>query len=107
MDPVITISLFVPLVFGILSLIVSLFIPLVIGILIGLIVKKSFSIFVLGSLVVVILVITGAISITYGDFFNVALQVLPKLWAGAQGFIGVLPYSTLMFVIGLLFGLFK
>ncbi|KXA88522.1 hypothetical protein AKJ37_07225 [candidate division MSBL1 archaeon SCGC-AAA259I09] len=81
--------------------------PFLIGLLVGAIVKKAFSLIILGAVLVIVLIATGAIGLTYGELFNEALDFLPKLWSGAQGWLGILPYSSIGFLIGLALGLWK
>ena len=84
---------------------IPLLLPFIIGLLIGVIAKKAMSLIILGVVLIVVLIATGAISITYTELFDEALSVLPKLWSGASGWVGVLPYSSLGFLAGLVIGL--
>ena len=89
----------------ILEALVPLLLPFIIGLLIGVIFKKAMSLIILGVALIVVLIATGAISITYTELFDEALSVLPKLWNGASGWVGVLPYSSVGFIVGLVLGL--
>lgn len=87
--------------------ILALLIPFIIGLLVGAIIKKAFNLIILGVALVIVLIATGAISLTYKELYNKALTVLPKLWNGAQGWIGILPYSSIGFLLGLAIGLWR
>jgi len=81
--------------------------PLIIGLLVGVIIKKAFSLIILLVALAIVLVATGAIGFTYEGLFDQALNILPRLWGEARGWLGVLPYSSLGFLIGLALGLWK
>lgn len=89
------------------EVILALLIPFIIGLLVGAIIKKAFNLIILGVALVIVLIATGAISLTYKELYNKALTVLPKLWNGAQGWIGILPYSSIGFLLGLAIGLWR
>jgi uncharacterized membrane protein (Fun14 family) len=87
--------------------IVPIIIPLVIGLVVGLILKHALKLmFAIGALVV-LLVVFGAVSLTYQDIFDQALKVLPRIIGTGRGFVDVLPYSSLTFLIGLGLGLWR
>ena len=87
--------------------IVPVIIPFLIGLLVGVIVKNSFKLlFTIGALLI-LLVLTGFISLTYQDVFDQAMKFLPKIIQTGSGFIEILPYSTSTFIIGLAVGLWK
>jgi len=81
--------------------------PFLIGLLVGALVKKALNLVILAVALVIVLVATGTIGLTYGELFNEALNILPRLWGGAQGWLGILPYSTVGFLIGLALGLWR
>ena len=87
--------------------IVPVVVPLLMGLLVGVIAKQSvkltFSILAL----VVLLVLTGFISLTFQDVFSQAMKVLPPIIDTGSGLIDALPYSTITFIIGLALGLWK
>ena len=87
--------------------IVPVIIPFLIGLLVGVIVKNSFKLlFTIGALLI-LLVLTGYISLTYHDVFDQAMKILPQIIPAGSGFFEILPYSTATFIIGLAVGLWK
>jgi len=87
--------------------IVPVYMPFIIGLLVGVAVKKSFKLlFTIGALLI-LLVLTGYISLTYQDIFDQAMKFLPKIIQTGSGFLEVLPYSAATFIIGLALGLWK
>ena len=87
--------------------IVPVIIPFLIGLLVGVILKNSFKLlFTIGALLI-LLVLTGYISLTYQDVFDQAMKFLPKIIPTGSGFVEILPYSTSTFIIGLALGLWK
>ena len=87
--------------------ILPVYMPFIIGLLVGLIVKKSIKLlFAIGALLV-LLVLTGYISLTYQDVFDQAMKFLPKIIETGSGLLEVLPYSATTFIIGLALGLWK
>jgi uncharacterized membrane protein (Fun14 family) len=87
--------------------IVPVIIPCLIGLLVGVIVKNSFKLlFTIGALLI-LLVLTGYISLTYQDVFDQAMKFLPTIIPAGSGFFEILPYSTSTFIIGLAVGLWK
>ena len=87
--------------------IVPVIIPAIIGLLVGLIVKHSIKLMFTIAALVVLLVLTGFISLTFQDVFDQALKFLPRIIGTGTGFIDVLPYSATTFIIGLALGLWK
>ncbi|KXB06870.1 hypothetical protein AKJ51_02660 [candidate division MSBL1 archaeon SCGC-AAA382A20] len=85
----------------------TLIAPFLIGLLVGAIIKKTLSLIILGTALVIVLITTGTISLTYDQLYNEALNYLPRLWSGAQGWLGILPYSSAGFLIGLAIGLWR
>ena len=87
--------------------IVPIIIPAIIGLLLGVIVKHSIKLMFSIAALVVLLVLTGFISLTVQDVFDQAMKFLPRIIGTGSGFIDVLPYSSLTFIIGLALGLWK
>ena len=87
--------------------IIPVIVPLIIGLLVGLIVKHTIKIMFAIAALVILLVLTGLVSITYQDIFDQAMKLLPKIIGTGSGLINVLPYSTITFIIGLALGLWK
>jgi len=81
--------------------------PFIIGLLVGFIIKRTVKLIFAVVALVIVLVATGAISLTFQDVYDKAMEFLPELWSGAQGLKGVLPYSSVTFLIGLALGLLK
>jgi uncharacterized membrane protein (Fun14 family) len=87
--------------------IVPVIIPFLIGLLVGVVLKNSFKLlFTVGALLI-LLVLTGYISLTYQDVFDQAMKFLPQIIPTGSGFVKILPYSASTFIIGLAVGLWK
>ena len=87
--------------------IVPVWMPFLIGLLVGVVVKKSIKLlFAIGALLI-LLVLTGYVSLTYQDVFDQAMKFLPKIIQTGSGFLEVLPYSAATFIIGLALGLWR
>jgi uncharacterized membrane protein (Fun14 family) len=87
--------------------IVPVIVPAIIGLLVGVIVKHSVKLTFVIAALVVLLVLTGFISLTFQDVFDQAMKLLPRIIGTGNGFIDVLPYSSVTFIIGLALGLWK
>lgn len=87
--------------------IVPIILPLFIGLLVGFILKHTIKLMFAVAALVILLILFGAISITYQDIFDQALKLLPRIIGMGSGFVDVLPYSSLTFIIGLALGLWK
>ena len=87
--------------------IVPVIIPALIGLLVGVIAKHSVRLVFVVTALVVLLVLTGYISLTFQEVFDQAMKFLPRIIGTGSGIIDVLPYSTVTFLIGLALGLWK
>ena len=87
--------------------IVPIIIPLVIGLLVGLILKHTIKLMFAIAALVILLVLFGAVSLTYRDIFDQALKFLPRIIGTGSGLVDMLPYSSLTFLIGLALGLWR
>lgn len=87
--------------------IVPVIIPAIIGLLVGVIVKRSIKLMFAIAALVVLLVLTGVVSLTVQDVFDQSMKILPTIIGTGSGFIDVLPYSATTFLIGLGVGLWK
>ncbi len=81
--------------------------PLLIGLLVGVIIRRSMKLVISIVALVIILVATGYISLTYQGIFDRAMDILPRLIETGQGALDSLPYSSTAFLIGLALGLWK
>jgi uncharacterized membrane protein (Fun14 family) len=84
--------------------IIPVVLPFIMGLLIGAIIKKGFKVLVLVIALIIVLIATGILSLALGDVFSEAMKFLPKLYDVGAGWLNVLPYSTITFVIGLVLG---
>ena len=87
--------------------IVPIIIPALIGLLVGVIAKHSMRLMFSVTALVVLLVLTGYVSLTFQDVFDQAMKFLPKIIGSGSGLINVLPYSATTFIVGLVLGLWK
>jgi uncharacterized membrane protein (Fun14 family) len=74
------------------------------GLLVGAIIKKGFKLLILVIVLIIVLIATGVLSLAFSDLFTEAMKILPKLYDAGEGWLNVLPYSTITFVIGLVLG---
>jgi uncharacterized membrane protein (Fun14 family) len=79
--------------------------PFIIGLLVGAIVKKGFKLLIAVVALIIVLVATGVLSLTFTGLFDSAMKFLPKLYDTGHGWLNVLPYSSVAFLIGLALGL--
>jgi uncharacterized membrane protein (Fun14 family) len=84
--------------------IIPIVLPLIIGLLVGAIVKKGFKLLMLVVVLVIVLIATGALSLTFSDVFTEAMKFLPRLYDAGAGWLSILPYSAITFLIGLVLG---
>ena len=85
--------------------IIPIVLPFIIGLLVGAIIKKGFKLLILIAALVVVLILTGVLSVTFSDVFTEVMNTLPMLYNAGAGWLNVLPYSSIMFLIGLVLGL--
>jgi len=79
--------------------------PFIVGLLVGAVIKKALKLLVLVVALVIVLVATGIISVTFSGVFSEAMKFLPQLYNLGHGWLNVLPYSSVAFLIGLALGL--
>ena len=78
--------------------------PFIIGLLVGAIVKKGLKLLIVVVALIIVLVATGILSLTFTSLFDQAMKFLPKLYDVGSGWLNVLPYSSVAFLIGLALG---
>lgn len=84
--------------------IIPVVLSFIIGLLVGAIIKKALKILILVVALIIVLVATGILSVTFSDVFSAAMQFLPKLYDVGLGWLNVLPYSSVAFIVGLALG---
>ncbi|MFQ6080267.1 MAG: hypothetical protein ACE5OW_01200 [Candidatus Bathyarchaeia archaeon] len=87
--------------------IVPVIIPFIIGLLVGFIVKRTVKLIFSVVALVIVLVATGYVSFTSQGIYDRAMEFLPTIIEMGGGFKNVLPYSSMMFLIGLALGLWR
>lgn len=87
--------------------IVPILVPFIIGLLVGAAIKRTLKLVMIITALVIVLVATGALSLTFRDIYDKAMEVLPTLVDLGGGLKDVLPYSSVSFLIGLALGLWK
>lgn len=90
-----------------LAWIVPVIVPFIIGLLVGFIVKRTVKLIFSVVALVIVLVATGYVSFTFQDIYDKAMEFLPMVIEMGGGLKNVLPYSSVMFLIGLALGLWK
>jgi uncharacterized membrane protein (Fun14 family) len=78
--------------------------PFIIGLLAGVVIKKGFKLLIAVVALIIVLVLTGVLSLTFTGLFDEAMKFLPKLYDVGHGLLNVLPYSSVAFLIGLALG---
>jgi uncharacterized membrane protein (Fun14 family) len=78
--------------------------PFIIGLLVGAIIKKGLKLLIVVVALIIVLVATGVLSLTFSGLYAAAMQFLPKLYDVGHGWLNVLPYSSVAFLIGLALG---
>jgi uncharacterized membrane protein (Fun14 family) len=78
--------------------------PFIIGLLVGAIIKKGLKLLVVVVALIIVLIATGIVSLTFSGLYAAAMQFLPKLYDLGHGWLNVLPYSSVAFLIGLALG---
>ncbi|MFQ6011835.1 MAG: hypothetical protein ACE5KG_06655 [Nitrososphaerales archaeon] len=90
-----------------LAWLVPIAVPLLIGLFVGSICRRSIKILFPIVDLVIVLVATGYITLSFQDVFDRAMDLLPRLLNTGQGFVDSLPYTSASFLIGLALGLWK
>lgn len=85
--------------------IIPIVLPFIIGLLVGAIIKKGFKLLIIVVALIIVLILTGVLSLSFSDVFTEAMKLLPKLYDAGAGWLNVLPYSSITFLIGLVLGL--
>jgi uncharacterized membrane protein (Fun14 family) len=78
--------------------------PFIIGLLVGVVIKKGFKLLIAVVALIIVLVAIGILSWTFTGLFDEAMKILPKLYDVGHGWLNVLPYSSVAFLIGLALG---
>jgi uncharacterized membrane protein (Fun14 family) len=84
--------------------IIPVVLPFIIGLLAGAVLRKAMKLLILVVALIIILVATGILSITFTGLFAQAMQFLPKLYDVGHGWLNVLPYTSISFLIGVALG---
>ncbi len=84
---------------------VPVILPFIVGLLVGAVIKKALKLLILIVALVIVLVATGILSLTFSGLFAQAMNFLPKVYDLGHGWLNVLPYSSVAFLIGLALGL--
>jgi uncharacterized membrane protein (Fun14 family) len=86
---------------------VPVVVPFIVGLLVGAVIKRTLKLMVVIAALVIILVATGAVSLTFQDIYDKATEVLPRVAEKSEVLKNVLPYSSAAFLVGLALGLWK
>jgi len=78
--------------------------PFIIGLLVGAVIKRGLKLLIFVVALVIVLVVTGILSVTFSGLYAQAMQFLPKLYDVGHGWLNVLPYSSVTFLVGLVLG---
>jgi uncharacterized membrane protein (Fun14 family) len=83
---------------------VPVVLPFIIGLLVGAIIKKGLKLMIVIVALIIVLIAAGVVSLTFSGLYAAAMQFLPKLYDLGHGWLNVLPYSSVAFLIGLALG---
>jgi uncharacterized membrane protein (Fun14 family) len=83
---------------------VPVVLPFIIGLLLGIVFKRGLKLLVAIVALIIVLVATGVLSLTFTSLFDDAMKFLPMLYNAGSGWLNVLPYSSIAFLIGLALG---
>jgi len=83
---------------------IPIVLPFIIGLLVGAIIKKGLKLLVVVVALIIVLIATGIVSWTFSGLYAAAMQILPRLYDLGHGWLNVLPYSSVAFLIGLALG---
>jgi len=86
--------------------IIPVALPFIIGLLVGAVLRRALKLMVLVVALIIFLVLTGVLSVTFSGLFSEAMKILPKLYDVGHGWLEVLPYSSVAFLVGALLGFF-
>ncbi len=86
---------------------VPVVVPFIIGLLVGAVIKRAMKLMVIIAALVIVLVATGVLSLTFRDIYDKAMEFLPRLIDLGGGVKDVLPYSSAAFLVGLALGLWR
>jgi uncharacterized membrane protein (Fun14 family) len=78
--------------------------PFIIGLLVGVVVKKGLKLLIAVAALLIVLVATGVLSVSFSGLYDQAMKFLPKLYNAGHGWLNVLPYSSVAFLVGLALG---
>lgn len=81
--------------------------PFVVGLLIGAIIRRTMKLVTLLAALVIVLVVTGFLNMTFQDLMDKAMEMLPRIVTTSRDAVNLLPYSSTSFLIGLAIGLWK
>jgi uncharacterized membrane protein (Fun14 family) len=84
---------------------IPILLPFIIGLLVGALIRAALKLVILIAALVIVIVATGILSVTFTDLYDRAMEHLPNFINSAHGWINVLPYSSVAFLIGLALGL--
>jgi len=79
--------------------------PFIIGSLVGVVVKKGLKLLIAVAALLIVLVATGVLSVSFSGLYDQAMKFLPELYNAGHGWLNVLPYSSIAFLVGLALGL--
>lgn len=84
---------------------IPILLPFIIGLLVGALIKAALKLVILIAALVIVLVATGVLSVTFTDLYDKAMEHLPNFINSERGWLNVLPYSSVAFIVGLALGL--
>jgi len=86
---------------------IPIVIPFILGLLVGIVIKRTLKLIFAVAALVVVLVATGTLSLTFRDIYDKAMEVLPELIGEGGTLKNILPYSSAGFLLGLALALWR
>lgn len=90
-----------------LAWVLPVLVPFIIGLLVGALIKQTMRLVIVVAALVIVLVATGTVSLTFKDLYQKATEFLPRIAEKGEVLKNVLPYTSVAFLIGLAIGLWK
>jgi uncharacterized membrane protein (Fun14 family) len=84
--------------------IIPFVLPFILGLIVGAVIKKTLKLVVLMVALIVVLVVMGIVSITFSGLFAEIMTFLPKWYDLGHGWLNILPYTSIAFLVGIVLG---
>lgn len=86
---------------------IPIVIPFILGLLVGVVIKRTLKLIFAVAALVIVLVATGTVSLTFQDIYDKATKFLPRIAEEGEVLKNILPYSSAAFLVGLALALWR